>query len=179
MSALFMQTFFGMLVVFIVFETLLRRHDTHTIRGTTYRVMRTHKNTKSDALLRLMYLKKTAISIAAQLEEPHSERLSKRLRNTIFEELSPPYTPYIASTVNKGDKINICVRNMTTGSLYSKEHMVYVLMHELAHILTDNMGHGQDFEENMNLLVRTSQSIGVIRLALPSVPYCGQMVGSF
>lgn len=172
-------TIIVLIVLYVIFDNYkepLNLHEKHVIEGVSYKIIKTSDSTKSDALSRLLFLKETAFIIATKLENSKATLLQSRLRKTTFSELSPPHTPYIASTINKGSVINICIRDAMTGSLLSKEHTLYVFVHELAHIITKSIGHTPEFNENMTLLVKACQEIGVLPHKIPPAFHCGEFL---
>ena len=78
----------------------------------------------------------------------------------------------VAYTVNKGDRIGIC--------LHDSSHMintyVFVMLHELAHVMTESQGHNDKFWEHFRLLLKEAEECGVYRYAnyndIP-MPFCG------
>lgn len=68
-------------------------------------------------------------------------------------------------TVNKGECIRIRVRGMTSGgedSIFLDEsEVLYVLIHELAHIITDSYGHTEEFKDNFRKLLKCAKEMGL------------------
>ena len=85
------------------------------------------------------------------------------------------------------DKTNIymCLRDKDTGELHSDDSAMFVLIHEIAHMSTTEIGHTTDFWENMKyLLVMASEALDDDgRVVLPfqdfennPVMYCGKQI---
>lgn len=85
------------------------------------------------------------------------------------------------------DKTNIymCLRDKNTGDLHSDDSAMFVLIHEIAHMSTSEIGHTADFWENMKyLLVMASEAVddnGQIVLPYQDfesnpVMYCGKEI---
>lgn len=57
------------------------------------------------------------------------------------------------------DKISIhmCLRNKDTGALHDIDTAMFVLIHELAHMVTEDIGHTSDFWENMKYLLDNAE----------------------
>ena len=175
----FYCTLITIVLTFVIagyYQNALNLHETHVVDGVFYKILKTNDLTKSDTLSRLIFLKETAFMIATKLEPSKANILLSRLRKTTFSELSPPYTPYIASTIDKGRVINICIRDTMSGSLLSKEHTLYVFVHELAHVITTSVGHTPEFNENMTLLVNVCQEIGVLPRIITPKFHCGEFL---
>ena len=63
-------------------------------------------------------------------------------------------------TLNK-EKIFLCLHD-ENGEYYPNNHLLYVLMHELAHLLNkDDIGHTERFYEEFNKLLDKASSLGV------------------
>jgi hypothetical protein len=102
-----------------------------------------------------------------------SERISEGGENT------QKYTSY---SVNKGEKIVFCLRARDqTQKLEDINMMMFVAIHELAHIGTTSIGHTDEFWQNMKFLLEEAVDIGVYaKQDFKSHPttYCGVKVTS-
>ena len=79
---------------------------------------------------------------------------AKRIR---LEEVTKRYDSQAAYSVNKGDRIGICVTSKDGSDRFENENtMFFVYMHELAHIMTESYGHNQDFWDNFALLIQAA-----------------------
>lgn len=73
-------------------------------------------------------------------------------------------------TVNK-EKIYLCTT--AAGVEYDDNMLTYVLLHELAHVLTLEFGHGAEFIENFKLLLERARQAGHYDPTLSKVEnYC-------
>lgn len=70
--------------------------------------------------------------------------------------------------------IYLCLKDPKTGELYSLNTLIYVTLHEIAHMISKNYGHGDEWKRNFKRL--TDEAIRK-RLYDPSRPvpddYCG------
>ena len=75
-------------------------------------------------------------------------------------------------TINK-EKIYLCLYDQN-GEYYPINMLIYVLLHEIAHILNeDDIGHTPKFYEQFNKLLENSISIGVYNPSIPIIlNYC-------
>jgi hypothetical protein len=80
-----------------------------------------------------------------------SDRLYNRFKNTIINE-TPENDSSAAYTINKGP-INICIEKKD-GSFYNINDAFFVILHELAHVMSISYGHGEEFQENFNYIVK-------------------------
>lgn len=96
---------------------------------------------------------------------------SKRIREGVD---NPKYTSY---SVNKGEQIVFCLRSRdNTKELEDINTMIFVALHELAHICTVSTGHTDEFWENFKWLLEEAVNIGVYKdtdYSKKPVEYCG------
>jgi len=86
----------------------------------------------------------------------------------------PKYTSY---SINKGEKIVLCLR--TKNKLMDLNTMMFVVLHELAHICTESIGHTPEFWTNFKWILEESINIGVYKkqdFKLNNVEYCGMSI---
>jgi hypothetical protein len=77
-----------------------------------------------------------------------------------------------AYTENK-EVITLCLVDPETGKEYGINTIMYVAIHELAHVVSKTQGHGEEFRKNFANLLRQSASLGIYdpRKPIP-VNYC-------
>jgi hypothetical protein len=84
--------------------------------------------------------------------------------------------------VNKGEKIVFCLRARDqTQKLEDINMLMFVAIHELAHICTTSVGHTDEFWTNMRFLFEEAINIGVYSkqdFKSHPVKYCGMDVTS-
>jgi hypothetical protein len=111
---------------------------------------------------------------------PDDARLGRVMRKWHYQKLAegrfdqPDVTSY---TVNKGDRIVLCLRSRT-GQLHHKNLIMYVLLHELAHIMSVSMStvyHNEEFQTNLKWLLEQATELGVYHsnTQQETVNYCG------
>lgn len=75
-------------------------------------------------------------------------------------------------TLNK-EKIYLCLTD-ENGNYYSKNTLMYVLIHEMAHVISDSVGHTGEFHTTFEQLQDEAAKAGIYD---PSIPiesnYCG------
>lgn len=78
------------------------------------------------------------------------------LRETGVGETSAAYT------VNKGDQMRICVRDERSDNLFEDENTMYfVMIHELAHLMSKSYGHGNEFRKNFAYIAKLAVELGI------------------
>ena len=84
--------------------------------------------------------------------ESNFEDIQNRLINSeVLENITNSDTSY---TVNKGEKIVICLADRDTDKLYSYNLLMYVLLHELAHIINTTYGHDENFKKVFKIITQ-------------------------
>lgn len=78
-----------------------------------------------------------------------------------------------AYTENKS-VITLCLKNPENGKYYDINTLMYVSLHELAHIISKTHGHNDEFRENFSKLLKKAAQIGIYnpRIPIPDT-YCG------
>ena len=70
---------------------------------------------------------------------------------------STPSDKYTSYSVNKGEKIIFCIRDKSPGpeqfKIINVNTLMFVAIHELAHVMTKSIGHEPDFWNNMRYLL--------------------------
>jgi len=89
---------------------------------------------------------------------------------------TPGYTSY---SVNKGEQIVLCLRN--NDKLVDINTMFFVVLHELAHLSTESIGHTEEFWDNFKWILEESINIGIYvkqDFKVKNVEYCGMTITS-
>jgi beta-lactamase regulating signal transducer with metallopeptidase domain len=74
-------------------------------------------------------------------------------------------------TINK-EEIYICLKD-ENGEYYDENMLMYVTLHEMAHVLCDEIGHTPKFREIFDDLLRKASDIGIYDNTKPPIPdYC-------
>ena len=92
-----------------------------------------------------------------------------------------PGGKYTAYSVNKGEQLSLCLRNVKDNTFIDNNTIYFVAIHELAHIMTDEIGHTPKFWSNMKYLLHKAHEIGVynpVDYKKKPVDYCGQEINS-
>ena len=89
---------------------------------------------------------------------------------------TPGYTSY---SVNKGEQIVLCLRNKD--ELVDINTMMFVVLHEMAHLASVSIGHTEEFWNNFRWILEESINIGIYvkqDFEKKSVEYCGMDINS-
>lgn len=99
--------------------------------------------------------------------------------DNLFE--NTPGGQYTAYSVNKGEQLALCLRNATTDEFVPDNLLMFVAIHEVAHIMTTEVGHTPLFWDNMKILLQEAITLGLyIYEDYSQNPqmYCGQEINS-
>jgi hypothetical protein len=69
---------------------------------------------------------------------------------------------YTSYSVNKGEKIVLCIRQ-SNKEFVDKNTIVYVAVHELGHLMTEEIGHTTQFWDNFRWLLNEAVSINLYK----------------
>ena len=143
-----------------------------------------NREDKKEAANILANIKKNLAKIVAYCKEnnisdPKVKRLVKKFKpNNISESI--PNSGYTSYSVNKGEKIVFCIRSKDEEQkLVDLNTMMFVAIHELAHVMTKSIGHTPEFWSNMRYLLKKGIKIGVykkVNYKDNPVPYCGTSI---
>jgi len=89
---------------------------------------------------------------------------------------TPGYTSY---SINKGEQIVLCLRN--NDKLVDINTMLFVVLHEFAHLATISIGHTEEFWDNFRWILEESINIGIYikqDFKNENIEYCGMSITS-
>lgn len=87
------------------------------------------------------------------------KRLYKNYDPSAISEGSPD-SGYTSYSINKGEKLVICIRNSDM-SFVDKNVIIYPFVHELGHLMTDEIGHTPLFWKNFKFILQEAVDIGI------------------
>ena len=94
---------------------------------------------------------------------------------------NPSGGQYTAYSVNKGEELSLCLRNIKDETFININLITFVSIHELSHIMTDEVGHTPKFWNNMRFLIEVGEQLGIYTpedyKKNPQI-YCGQEINS-
>jgi hypothetical protein len=91
---------------------------------------------------------------------PQVQVLNKKFDPSAVSEgsLDAEYTSY---SVNKGESIVLCLMNGETREMMDDNTMMYVYLHEVAHIAEPTVGHTSDFWETFRWILKYAITIKI------------------
>lgn len=117
--------------------------------------------------------------VAKYPTDPDCERLHSNYNPEALSEggTEVGYTSY---SVNKGEKVVMCLRQ-PDNSFVEDNLLIYVAVHELGHLMTDEIGHTPKFWNNFKRLATEAIEIGIYKKVdfnSKPEPYCGISITS-
>ena len=156
-------------------------HQRSTVDGNGYLVR--NLPDKQEAADRLARTRAKLIRLMRDLKQTHPDKpfVQQMLRNfdadpSRFSE-SAPDASYTSYSVNKGEKVYMCLRQRNEREELVNENVItFVALHELSHIGTHEVGHTQLFWNNFGWLLKRAEEIQIYEFtdfSAHPVEYCG------
>lgn len=95
---------------------------------------------------------------------------------------TPKDDKFTSYTVNKGEKIVFCLRHKVINTIHDMNTLMYVVIHELAHVGCPEYGHTPLFKKIFKFLLKQSVKIGIyIPVDYTVLPqnYCGMVINEY
>ncbi len=156
-------------------------YQTSTVDGQQYLVR--NLPDCQDAANRLARTRAKLIRLMRDLKQTHPDKpfVIQMQRNfdadpSRFSESAPDAT-YTSYSVNKGEKVYMCLRQRNEREELVDENIItFVALHELAHIGTHEVGHTTLFWNNFGWLLKRAEEIQIYEytdFSAHPVEYCG------
>lgn len=145
--------------------------------------------------------KENAVKIMASIRQK-LEKLYQHYKQDIALSQDPPVSRFLARysseafvendmrsqdtsySENKGQRIVVCLRDKTKSPTYpliDENTIMFVLLHEMAHLMTETIGHTTEFWTNFKRILGDAVQVGIyspVNYSQRPVPYCGMMITS-
>jgi hypothetical protein len=94
--------------------------------------------------------------------DPRCVLLSKNFNPSRFVETLPT-SELKAYSENKGEKVAFCLnkKNDNNNELIDIQTLTFVALHELSHLMTESVGHNQEFWTNFKFLLENAKAAGI------------------
>lgn len=107
------------------------------------------------AQMRLKLTEVVALLHRLYPNDPRTQRLKARFNPFKLSE-STPASQYTSYSVNKGEKIVFCLRSKDKDqALHDFDTLTFVGLHELAHLMTESIGHTTEFWDNFRFILKS------------------------
>lgn len=100
-------------------------------------------------------------------------------RTNIYE--NSPDSEYTSYSVNKGEEVVFCLKSKKSGDLHNINLLMYVAIHEMAHIGCHEIGHTDLFKKIFEFYTKQSIKLGLYSYEdydNNPVEYCGMVLSS-
>jgi predicted metal-dependent hydrolase len=167
MYYIYVITIFVIVVSLILFVQSLNNELTQVVSrldNRTYLVRNDDRKQESADYMAKIHKNINVLYESCITTYPTDIRIKRLIRNynpnNISESMkSSVYTSY---SVNKGQKLVICIKEKDIEeTLIDLNTIMFVVIHELAHIITKSIGHTDEFWENMKFLLKISIKLGI------------------
>lgn len=111
--------------------------------------------------------------------DPRTHRLKSRFDIDSFQEtrIDSSHTSF---SVDKGEEVHLCLREKGKGfNLHNINTLMFVSLHELAHIASEYKGHGEEFKKNFIWVLKYATQIGIyqsIDYSANNENFCGEVI---
>lgn len=186
-----MESLCFILIIFILFVSIKMFFDSDiynlkciisSVDGNKYCV-RERKNIHkvADLLAKVTGKMKKLVNIVSDkyLSNEKCQQLKKNFNPKKIKEILPT-SSYTAYSENKGEKIAFCTTTTKRGSkLIDENTLIFVAIHELAHVMSDSIGHTNEFWDNFKFLLNKAVEHKLykpINYGKKSKMYCGMEI---
>ena len=148
-----------------------------SVNGKPYRVIDYGDPVAAADMLAILETRARAFIKAAAAEYPEDatiKRIQKYWKGTISE---IPQTETIAYALGKKE-LFMCVRD-SAGTVQNEHDLLFVLLHELSHIMNDTYGHDQKFWDQFTKVLEMANKLGFLpyeNYDEKSVTVCGKQI---
>ena len=134
----------------------------------------------------LLLIKKEMETNKKYKDHPAVKRLTNNFKASSITE-SLPESEYTSYSLNKGEKISMCIRHKKDTGTNKRDDFIapntimFVAIHEMAHVMTKSIGHKDDFWHNMKILLCIAQEKNIYTredYKQTNKPYCGTEITS-
>lgn len=151
--------------------------------GNTYHVQ--NLPDKQDACELMAKIRSNLDSLIEHYKEDPSSMADPRVKvlvsrfnpsNMVENDLDADSTSY---SENKGEKIVICLRDKTTKKLVDENTIMFVILHEMAHLMTTTVGHTPEFWTNFRRILHDGVQVGIykaVNYSKTPTLYCGMTI---
>jgi hypothetical protein len=179
------------LVIFMIFFGLKMYKDSDSfnlrcviskVDGNTYCVRERGKLELAVDLL--AEATKNMKKLVKYMEQKHSSNpaVKRLVENFNPDKISEtlPTSEHTAYSENKGEKMAFCLNEDKQGTrLIDLSTLTFVAIHELAHLMTESIGHKEEFWDNFKFLLKNAKESGIyepVDYSKSPVQYCGTRI---
>ncbi len=181
---MYQEIFLILIIITVIYFMVLNdsRIEWEAFNGKKYKIKNDNKELnqiKADFLARIDIKARKIVKHMKDNNLPTKEiasRTHNRFKNSNIGETPQGEKSGAAFTINKGDIYICCI---TKGKLNDENDTFFVCLHELAHVMSNSYGHGEEFKTNFNFIVKLAVKLGLWKdpkYEEKPVDYCGVQV---
>jgi predicted metal-dependent hydrolase len=186
------MTFINFIFIFLLFLLFLKKKESQVYIKSNfdgrYYLVNKINNYKYKSSLLLSIIRHKMIQLTESIKitknnEIYIKNIKHKIYNTIFTENKNifPKSNITSYSLNKGDQIILCLYNYKTNKFYDLNTLIYVSIHELAHVANPTIGHDDSFYYILNILLNQAIYLKIYTFynyeKLPT-KYCGIVINS-
>lgn len=181
LSLLLIVLMFGIIILNKVNENKDLKSEISEIDGKSYFVRKLPDSQEASNLLSKITndLKLLVNRIKPEEKDGCDQLISNFDPDNIVENV--PESKYTSYSLNKGEKLAICLRHKPTEEFMNYNIIIFVCLHELAHVMTDEVGHTTKFWDNMKFLLEKGEECKIYKpddYSKNPQMYCGMEINS-
>lgn len=174
--------FFGIIILILSIFYYSTQTNLIQTRATNNKIYYTQKKDALIAAEKLVKIDKFISKLSKCLLEDHPNHIliQKKMNNNIIIKELPNNSPYVAYIINK-TKLHVCLRDKNGKFIDEYNNIYFVVMHELAHMITKTTGHTDEYWNNYKLILETSINHKLYtynNYYENPVEYCGKKINS-
>ena len=158
------------LVSYVIYNNYNNKIDTKMIYSNKYDKYFYIKDNMSNVDESLNYLNDLSVKISKLVDYMYKENLPNKYVSSklYFSWLNcklgeiPSNADSIAYTLGKGVEIRLCIRK-NNKEFEDPNTSMFVLLHELAHIMSESKGHTTEFKNNFSYITHLASYLGIYK----------------
>lgn len=172
----------SIILAYLIWDTYYAgevEYVTSTIDNNTYLVRSLPDKEKAADLIANIRSKLQLLVDHLNKSFPNDNRVNRLIENYNDDKISEgsESAKYTSYSINKGEKIVLCLRSKDEKKeLVELNTMMFVVLHEIAHIVTESYGHTPEFWNNFKWILNEAVNIGIYQsqdFNSKPVEYCG------
>lgn len=172
----------SIILAYLIWDTYYAgevEYVTSTIDNNTYLVRSLPDKEKAADLIANIRSKLQLLVNHLNKSFPNDNRVNRLIENYNDDKISEgsENAKYTSYSINKGEKIVLCLRSKDDKKeLVELNTMMFVVLHEIAHIVTESYGHTPEFWDNFKWILKEAVNIGIYQsqdFNSKPVDYCG------
>ena len=181
----FVLFFISIIIIILFIKKIFMNNDLIQIKsekdGITY-IVRDLPNV-NEAINKLSTLNQNIKLLIDNLDDTKESviRLKKNYNPRSLTENSK-HSKHTSYSLNKGERISLCLREKNNEMVFEDDNTImFVIIHELAHIMTTSIGHTKEFWDNMKYLLEEANKLGLYKIidySNNNIEYCGMYIKS-